>query len=98
MSDDTVVELLTKADFDAAMDRGGVIVISDDANRSGAKRVAHLQRSEKRCSHVDPEDFLEKVRDNANRHGRYWWARNSKLAREVLGAQLCGESERLLNR
>ena len=61
-------------------------MIHDDANPAGAKRVAHLQSQRKACSHVELEDFRLKVVANAQRNGRYWWARNSKVAEAGLGA------------
>jgi hypothetical protein len=93
-----IVELLTEADFDDYRSRGGIIVIHDDANVAGSKRVAHLQTDRKECSHVDAADFREKVLENAQRNGRYWWARNSAAAERALEASLCSESRRLLGR
>lgn len=92
------VELLTEEQFVDYLSRGGVIVIHDDANRAGSKRVAHLQSERKACSHVDVDDFRLKVLAHAQRNGRYWWARNSKVAERDLQAVLCTESKRLLGR
>jgi hypothetical protein len=93
-----VVELLSEADFTKYLERGGVIVIHDDANASGRKRVAHLQQAHKACTHVDVQAFREKVLDHGQAHGRYWWTRNSKVAEHELQAVLCFESARLLGR
>jgi hypothetical protein len=93
-----VVELLTEERFTEYLSRGGIIVVHDHANRSDSKRVAHLQIERKACSHVDIDDFREKVITNAERNGRYWWARNSAIAERELDAGLCGESKRLLGR
>jgi hypothetical protein len=93
-----VVELLTERDFVGYAAWDGMIVILDNANRSDAKRVAHLQTARKACSHVDIKHFREKVLANDERNGRYWWARNSKVAEQGLGAILCSESKVLLGR
>lgn len=93
-----VIELRTEQEFVGYTARGGVIIILDDANRSAAKRVAHLQTERKACSHIDIEHFREKVLANAEHNGRYWWARNSKVAERELGAILCSESKVLLGR
>jgi hypothetical protein len=92
------VELLTEEQFVDHLSRGGVIVIHDDANRAGSKRVAHLQTERKACSHIDVDDFRLKVLAHRQRNGRYWWARNSKVAERELQASLCAQSERLLGR
>jgi hypothetical protein len=65
-----IVELHKEADFDEYMSRGVIIVIHDEANAAGWKRVAHLQTDRKACSHVDAADFREKVLENAQRNGR----------------------------
>jgi hypothetical protein len=92
------VELLSEHDFVRYMHRGGIIVIQDEANRADRKRVAHVQRADKACSHVDLGHFREKVLRNDQTHGRYWWTQNSRIAELALEAPLCAESNRLLGR
>src|SRR4051794_20989125 len=96
MNASEIVELLTEEQYVDFMSRGGIIVIHDDANPSGSKRVAHLQRERKACSHVNIDDFRLKVLLNARSNGRYWWTLNSKIAERELQASLCAESKRLL--
>jgi hypothetical protein len=98
MNGPEAVELLTEADFLDYQARGGVIVIHDDANPSGRKRIAHLQQAHKACAHINLDDFREKVLENYQTNGRYWWARNSKIAERQLEASLCHDSARLLGR
>ena len=93
-----VVELVDEARFLEYLQRGGVIVIHDDANRAAVKRVAHLHTERNACSHVDVENFREKVLTNSQGNGRYWWARNSRIAADELQATLCTDSKRLLGR
>jgi len=93
-----VAEIRTREEFECYTSRGGVIVIRDDANRSGAKRIGHLHTERKACSHVDVDHFSEKVLTNTERNGCYWWAPNSRVAERELGAVLCAESKKLLGR
>lgn len=62
--------------------RFGVIVIEDHAN---AQPVFHHRQ----CFYVDEDSFKEKVLDNAGLNGRYWWAKNSKIAKAQLQARPC---------
>jgi hypothetical protein len=63
--------------------RFGVIVIEDYAY---PQPVFH----DRHCFYVDEDSFKEKVLDNVGRNGRYWWAKNSKIAEQQLNARACG--------
>src|SRR3954454_2400164 len=91
-------ELLTEEQFVDYLSRGGVIVIHDNANRAGSKRVAHLHTERKACSHVDLDNFRLTGLANTEPNGRYWLTRDRKLAERDLQAPLCTESKRLLGR
>jgi hypothetical protein len=71
--------------------RYGVIVIKDDTS---SQPVAHHRE----CFFVDEDSFTEKVLDNAERNGRYWWAKNSRIAAEQLGARRCRHPSDKLSR
>jgi hypothetical protein len=63
----------------------GVIVIWD---RVRDAPIAHHRE----CPFVSEDSFTEKVIDGAGKNGRYWWAKNSRIAAEQLGARRCGHS------
>ena len=76
-------QLLTVAQFRARMQgRFGVIVI-DDKTRD--QPIAH----DRGCPFISEESFVEKVLDMGGRQGRYFWAKNSRIAAERLGARRC---------
>lgn len=60
----------------------GVIVIHDLARK---EQIAHHRD----CYFVSEDSFVEKIIDGAGRNGRYYWAKNSRIARERLGARRC---------
>jgi hypothetical protein len=60
----------------------GVIVISDPGRDTP---IAHHRE----CPFVTEDGFVEKVVRMRNRNGRYYWARNSKVAAAQLGARRC---------
>jgi hypothetical protein len=60
----------------------GVIVIQD---RAGEQPIAQHRD----CPFVSDDFFVEKVIDGAARTGRYYWAKNSRIAVEQHGAHRC---------
>lgn len=60
----------------------GVIVIHDFARKG---QIAHHRD----CFFVSEDSFIEKVIDGAGKNGRYFWAKNSRIAVEQLGARRC---------
>lgn len=60
----------------------GVIVIQDDA---GEQPIAH----DRACSFIREEFFVEKIIDGDGRNGHYYWAKNSRIAVNQLGARRC---------
>ena len=62
--------------------RYGVIVIDDIARDHP---IAH----DRDCPFVTEENFVEKILHMGGRSGRYFWAKNSRIAAEQLGAQRC---------
>jgi hypothetical protein len=60
----------------------GVIVIKDVATD---QPIAHHRT----CPFVREEHFLLKVVDGAGHTGRYYWAKNSRIAREHPSARHC---------
>src|SRR4051812_11269535 len=76
-------QLLTVAQF-CARTRGrfGVIVIDDKARD---QPIAH----DRECPFITEDSFVEKVLEMGGRQGRYFWAKNSRVAAEQLGARRC---------
>jgi hypothetical protein len=75
--------ILTVEQFRARQNgRFGVIVIEDHANASRSSITVQ-------CHFGDEDSFTGKIIDNAGRNGRYWWAKNSRIAREQLNARPC---------
>jgi hypothetical protein len=77
-----VVALTTLHDFDRW--RGathGCIVIKDVTSETP---VVHHRE----CPFVDRTHFADKVLKHGGANGRYWWAKNSRIA-EQLGARRC---------
>ncbi|MDQ3631356.1 MAG: hypothetical protein M3417_08855 [Actinomycetota bacterium] len=62
--------------------RFGVIVIDDDAR---GQPIAHHRE----CPYVSEDSFSEKVIDGDGDNGNYYWAKNSRIAAEQLGARRC---------
>jgi hypothetical protein len=60
----------------------GVIVIDDVATDQS---IAHHRE----CPFIREELFVMKVVDGAGRYGHYYWAKNSRIAREQLSARHC---------
>ena len=60
----------------------GVIVIHDFARN---EQIAHHRD----CYFVSEDSFIEKVIDGAGKNGRYFWAKNSRIAAGQLGARRC---------
>ena len=60
----------------------GVIVIQDVARE---QPIAHHRE----CPFVREELFVEKILDGAGHNGHYYWAKNSRIAAEQLGARRC---------
>lgn len=74
-------ELLTIDEFRAALAAQDRILISDKTK--DAPTVHHPE-----CGHVREENFVEKVVQNSRESGRYFRARNTRLAEEQ-GAVRC---------
>jgi hypothetical protein len=82
MVDPGLEQLLTAAQFRArTRGRFGVIVIDDKARD---QPIAH----DRECSFITEDSFVEKVLEMGGRQGRYFWAKNSRVAAEQLGARL----------
>jgi hypothetical protein len=62
--------------------RFGVIVIQDVARD---QPIAHHRE----CPFIREELFVEKIIDGAGHNGHYYWAKNSRIAREQLSARNC---------
>lgn len=60
----------------------GVIVIQDQDREQS---IAHHRE----CPFIREELFVEKVIDGAGANGRYYWAKNSRIAADLLGARRC---------
>src|ERR687896_448387 len=76
-------QLTTHEQFRArAGGRFGVIVIEDKA---GDQPIAH----DRKCPFIAEERFVEKVITMGGRQGRYYWAKNTRIAIEQLGARRC---------
>jgi hypothetical protein len=60
----------------------GVIVIQDVARD---QPIAHHRE----CPFVREELLVEKIIDGAGHNGHYYWAKNSRIAAEQLGARRC---------
>lgn len=76
-------EITTVPQFRERVDgRFGVIVIADDTR---SKPIVH----DRKCSFVDEDFFVEKVIVGDGDSGKYYWAKNSRIARERLNARNC---------
>lgn len=62
--------------------RFGVIVMQDVARE---QPIAH----DKQCPFIREELFVERILDGAGHNGHYYWAKNSRIASEQLGARRC---------
>jgi hypothetical protein len=62
--------------------RFGVIVIQDVARD---QPIAHHRE----CPFIREELFVEKILDGEGHNGHDYWAKNSRIAKEQLGARLC---------
>jgi hypothetical protein len=60
----------------------GVIVIQDVATD---QPIAHHRE----CPFIREEHFVMKIVDGRGHGGRYYWAKNSRVAREQLSARHC---------
>jgi hypothetical protein len=77
------VELTTLEEFDVWMAAPhGCIVIKDSVR--GAPTIHHKQ-----CTQFTREHFKEKVVENSEGNGRYWWAKNRQVAAARLEARQC---------
>lgn len=76
-------EVTTLAQFrERVAGKFGVIVIEDTARHQA---IFHHRA----CPFVAEEFFVEKVIDGAGQTGRYYWAKNSGIAKNALGARPC---------
>jgi len=76
-------EITTLAQFrDRVSGEFGVIVIEDTAREQA---IFH----DRGCPFVGEEFFVEKVIDGAGQNGRYYWAKNSRIAKSQLAARPC---------
>jgi hypothetical protein len=76
-------EITTLSQFRERIGRAvGVIVINDVATD---QPIAH----DRECPFIREEHFVMKVVDGRGQSGRYYWARNSRVAREQLSARHC---------
>jgi hypothetical protein len=76
-------EITTLPGFrDRQSGRFGVIVIADSARE---QPIAHHRA----CPFVDESSFVEKVIEGDRANGRYYWAKNRRIAIEQLGARRC---------
>jgi hypothetical protein len=60
----------------------GVIVIQDVARD---QPISHHRE----CPFIREELFVEKIIDGAAHNGHYYWAKNSRIAADQLGARRC---------
>ncbi|MBM7564982.1 hypothetical protein [Paenibacillus sacheonensis] len=82
-----MIEIVTVEDFKTYKSKEGYFIITDTTGRK-----LHATR----CTFVDLKHFSEKVADNANRNGKYFYTDDFFEAREYPKVKKCEACRRYL--